>query len=158
MLRVAGGLTVRAESLVAPRCRRRPRGPGRGRRRRRDLARRHEQVDGALARRPVGVTDRVDGDGGDASAQVLVGREEHVVLRARATPGPNIATGQPPAGFTQLGDGNGVTTTKPTVSLPCTKGAPVTVGVLGMRRSPLSHDGASKRPNPTNPASPEADC
>lgn len=71
----------------------------------------------------------------------------------RVKPAPQIATGHPPGGLVHSGSG-GVTTTNPTVSLPCTAGAPPAVAVCGIRRSAVIQDGASKEPNPTKPASP----
>ena len=64
---------------------------------------RPDEVDAALGRRSVGVADRVDGDGGDAVAQVLVRGEEHVVLRAGD---PGTEHGDRPAAG-RLGPGRG---------------------------------------------------
>ena len=63
-------------------------------------------------------------------------------------PGPNTATGQPPAGLAP----EGTISVKPTSSEPVTFGAPVRVGVAGIARSPVSHDGERNEPNAYVPA------
>ena len=63
-------------------------------------------------------------------------------------PGPKIATGQPPAGLAP----DGTISVKPISSEPVTFGAPVRVGVAGIARSFVSHDGERKEPNAYRPA------
>ena len=58
-------------------------------------------------------------------------------------PGPKIATGQPPAGLAP----DGTIMVKPTCSKPVTFGAPVRVGLAGIARSFVSHDGERNEPN-----------
>ena len=61
----------------------------------------------------------------------------------RVMPGPKIATGQPPAGLAP----DGTTSVKPISSEPVTFGAPLRVGVAGIARSFVSHEGERKEPN-----------
>ena len=63
-------------------------------------------------------------------------------------PGPKIATGQPPAGLAP----EGTISVKPTSSEPVTFGAPVRVGVAGMLRASVSHEGERNEPNAYWPA------
>ena len=63
-------------------------------------------------------------------------------------PGPKIATGQPPAGLAPAG----TIIVNPISSEPVTFGAPLRVGVAGIARSPVSHDGERNEPKAYRPA------